>query len=42
VSPEGELHYAALLGPDSICGTAVFYDEAPAMILNLIAQVGAC
>ena len=42
VTPEGELHYAALLGPERTCGTAVFFDETPRTILDLIARVYGC
>ena len=39
VSPEGELHYAALSGPNRSYGTEAFIDEVPATILNLIRRV---
>jgi hypothetical protein len=39
VSPDGDLHYAALQGPESLCGTVPFIDEVPLTILNLIRQV---
>jgi len=42
VSPEGDLHYAALLGPGRTCGTEPFFDEAPQIILDLIARVYQC
>lgn len=42
VSPDGDLHYAALLGPGRTCGTEPFFDEAPQNILDLIARVYQC
>lgn len=42
VSPDGDLHYAALLGPGRTCGTEPFFDEAPQIILDLIARVHQC
>lgn len=39
VSPDGDLHYAALLGPGKTCGTEPFFGEVPQMILSLIRQV---
>jgi len=39
VGPDGDLHYAALLGPERTCGTAPFVDEVPRTILNLVKQV---
>ena len=39
VSPDGDLHYAALLGPGKTCGTEPFFGEVPPMILSLIRQV---
>ncbi len=42
VSPDGDLHYAALLGPGRTCGTEPFFDEAPQTILDLIARVYQC
>jgi hypothetical protein len=42
ISPEGDLHYAALLGPrDKDYGTKPFYGEIPMPILDLIARVTA-
>src|SRR6267143_20654 len=35
VSPEGELHYAALIGPATAYGTEPFASEAPQAILDL-------
>jgi len=39
VSPEGDLHYAALLGPNKAYGTELFFGEVPKAILDLIARV---
>jgi len=39
ISPEGELHYAALLGHRKIYGTEPFLGEVPGIILNIIYQV---
>jgi len=39
VSPEGELHYAAILGSNKAYGTEVFYGEAPKKIVDLIYEV---
>ena len=39
VSPEGELHYAALIGPNKAYGTEVFFGEVPQSILQLIGRV---
>src|SRR5437667_5753565 len=33
VSPEGDLHYSALLGPNKAYGTEVFFGEPPRAIL---------
>ncbi len=41
VTPEGFLHYAALLGVSSRCGSEPFFGEFPTAILNLIQQVHA-
>lgn len=40
ISPEGELHYAALLGHRKIYGTEPFCGEVPGIILDIIGQVG--
>ena len=40
VSPEGELHYAALLGASKQFGTEPFFGESPRVILDLIQRVG--
>lgn len=41
VSPEGELHYAAMLGPSKAYGTEPFFGEVPKGILDLIRRVTA-
>ena len=42
VDEDGDLHYAALLGPGRVCGTEPFFDETPQIILDLIARVYQC
>lgn len=39
VTPDGYLHYAALLGPSRTYGTEVFFEEIPDTILELIQRV---
>ena len=39
VSPEGELHYAALVGASKYYGTEPFYGNAPKEIVDLIHRV---
>jgi len=39
ISPDGELHYAALLGTGRICGTEAFRDKIPQVLSELIARV---
>ena len=39
VSPEGELHYAALIGTGKHYGTEPFYGEVPRIIVDLIHRV---
>lgn len=39
ISPEGELHYAALLGPSKAYGSEPFFGEVPQVILDLIRRV---
>ena len=39
VNPEGELHYAALLGDSKAYGTEPFFGEAPRAIVDLIHRV---
>lgn len=41
ISPDGDLHYAALLGPNKAYGTEAFFGEVPRMILDLIHRVQA-
>jgi hypothetical protein len=38
-SPEGDLHYSALVGPNKAYGTEAFFGEAPTEILALIRRV---
>lgn len=39
ISPEGDLHYAALLGSSKVYGSEPFFGETPSRILDLIHQV---
>lgn len=39
VGSTGELHYAALLGPNRVYGTEAFFGEVPSSILDLIRKV---
>jgi hypothetical protein len=39
VSPEGELHYAALIGPAKAYGTELFLGASPKVIVDLIHRV---
>jgi len=39
VSPDGDLHYAALFGPNRNYGTEVFLGDVPKTILDLIRRV---
>lgn len=39
VSPTGELHFAALFGPNRTYGTEAFFGEVPDSILTLIRRV---
>jgi hypothetical protein len=39
ISPDGELHYAALIGPNKAYGTEAFFGEVPATILKLVNRV---
>lgn len=39
ISPESDLHYAALLGASKAYGTEPFYGEVPKVVLELIARV---
>jgi hypothetical protein len=38
ISPDGNLHYAALLGPRKRYGTEPFFDEVPKVILDLAVE----
>ena len=39
VSPDDNLHYSALLGPNKYYGTEAFFGEVPASILELVRRV---
>ena len=39
MSPEGELHYAALLGDSKAYGTEPFFGDAPKVIIDLIHRI---
>jgi hypothetical protein len=39
ITPNGDLHFAALLGPNRIYGTEAFFGEVPERIVNLIREV---
>jgi len=39
ISPEGEIHYAALIGTSKAYGTEPFFGELPEPVLNLINRV---
>ena len=39
IGADGELHYAALLGAERICGTETFRARIPPVIVDLIARV---
>ncbi|MBI1803381.1 MAG: hypothetical protein HY033_09045 [Ignavibacteriae bacterium] len=41
ISPEGDLHYAALIGPNKAYGTEIFLGETPRIILDLIRRINA-
>jgi len=41
ISPDGDLHYAAILGPSKAYGTEAFFGEVPRTILGLIHRVQA-
>ena len=36
ITPEGDIHYAALFGPNRVYGTEAFFGEVPLNILGLI------
>ncbi len=39
ISEDGQLHYAALIGPNKTCGTEVFFGDVPEEIINLVRRV---
>ncbi len=39
VSPDDELHFAALIGPNRVYGTQVFFGDVPTEIIELIQRV---
>jgi hypothetical protein len=39
ISPDGELHYTALLGAERICGTETFRARMPQVLSDLIARI---
>ena len=39
INPKGELHYAALLGLERICGTEMFRARMPQVLSDLIARI---
>lgn len=39
VAPDGNWHYAALIGPDEACGTETFFGKAPEAILGLVRRI---
>ena len=39
ISPNREVHYAALLGPERICGTETFRARMPQVLSDLIARI---
>jgi hypothetical protein len=39
ISPDGDLHYAALLGAERICGTETFRAKMPQVLRDLIALI---
>jgi len=41
VDPVGDLHYAAIFGPNRAFGTEAFFDEIPTSILQLIQRLDA-
>jgi len=42
VSPDGDLHFTAMLGPPRRNGTEPFFEEVPDVILDLIRQTCVC
>jgi hypothetical protein len=41
INPEGDLHYAALIGSSAHYGTEPFYGETPSAILDIIRRISA-
>jgi len=39
ITPDGNLHFAALVGPNRVYGTEAFFGEVPDSILGLIRRV---
>ena len=39
IGPDGDLHYAALLGTERICGTETFRARMPQVLSDLIARI---
>ena len=39
LSPDGDLHFAALFGPNRVYGTEAFFGDVPESILDLIGRV---
>lgn len=39
VTPDGDLHYAALVGPNRIYGTEAFFGEVPEAILDIVRRI---
>jgi hypothetical protein len=39
IGPDGDLHYAALLGAERICGTETFRARMPQVLSDLIARI---
>ena len=39
VDPDGDLHFAALFGPNRVYGTEAFFGEVPEDVLNLIRRI---
>ena len=41
ISPDGNLHYSALIGPNTVYGTEAFLGDIPQTILDLIRRINA-
>jgi len=41
ISPDGDLHYSALIGPNKIYGTEAFLGDIPQIILDLVRRIDA-